>query len=190
MIGYVACAGVPLKLESEFAGERSELWLKLAFIVLFFRGGGPVHRLDHLDEQGTWFTSKHFHMFLNCPQYEQRFIGGYRVERSPHKTFLLISPLRGGIFNSTPSFEFCRAQTCPCHFPDDKLLNWPDQLTVLRLLAWDTKAKNKTDMMLCVYWGLLVQNIISFISKNRHMWAIMSNNKVEDRERRDIPFPI
>ena len=64
-------------------------------------------------------------------------------------------PLRGGIFSSTPAFEFCRAQTCPCHSPDNKLLNWPDQLTVLRLVAWDTKAKNKTDLMLCVtevYW--------------------------------------
>ena len=99
-------------------------------------------------------------------------------------------PLRGGNFSSTPAFEFCRAQTCPCHSPDNKLLNWPDQLTVLRLVAWDTKAKNKTDMMLCVYWGLLVQNIISFISKNRHMWAIVSNNIFEDRQRRDIPFPI
>ena len=98
-------------------------------------------------------------------------------------------PLRGGNFSSTPVFEFCRAQTCPCHSPDNKLLNWPDQLTVLRLMAWDTKAKNKTDMMLCVYWGLLVQNIISFIS-NRHMWAIVSNNIFEDRQRRDIPFPI
>ena len=98
-------------------------------------------------------------------------------------------PLRGGNFSSTPAFEFCRAQTCPCHSPDNKLLNWPDQLTVLRLVAWDTKAKNKTDMMLCVYWGLLVQNIISFIS-NRHMWAIVSNNIFEDRQRRDIPFPI
>ena len=99
-------------------------------------------------------------------------------------------PLRGGNFSSTPAFEFCRAQMCPCHSPDNKLLNWPDQLTVLRLVAWDTKAKNKTDMMLCVFWGLLVQNIISFISKNRHMWAIVSNNIFEDRQRRDIPFPI
>ena len=99
-------------------------------------------------------------------------------------------PLRGGILSSTPAFEFCRAQTCPCYFPDNKLLNWPDQLTVLRLGAWDTKAKNKTDMILCVYWGLLVQNIISFISKNRHMWAIVSNNIFEDHQRRDIPFPI
>ena len=99
-------------------------------------------------------------------------------------------PLRGGIFSSTPAFEFCRTQTCPCHSPDNKLLNWPDQLTVLRLVAWDTKAKNKTDMILCVYWGLLVQNIISFISKNRHMWAIVSNNIFEDHQRRDIPFPI
>ena len=99
-------------------------------------------------------------------------------------------PLCGGIFSSTPAFEFCRAQTCPCHSPDNKLLNWPDQLTVLRLVAWDTKAKNKTDMMLCVYWGLLVQNIISFISKNRQMWAIVSNDIFQDRQRRDIPFPI
>ena len=98
-------------------------------------------------------------------------------------------PLRGGNFSSTPVFEFCRAQTCPCHSPDNKLLNWQDQRAVLRLMAWDTKAKNKTDMMLCVYWGLLVQNIISFIS-NRHMWAIVSNNIFEDRQRRDIPFPI
>ena len=99
-------------------------------------------------------------------------------------------PLRGGIFSSTPAFEFCRAQTCPCHSPDNKLLNWADQLNVLRLVAWDTKAKNKTDMMLCVYWGLLVQNIISFISKNRQMWAIVSNDIFQDRQRRDIPFPI
>ena len=41
--------------------------------------------------------------------------------------------LRGGIFNSTPAFGFCRAQTCPCHSSDNKLLNWPDKLTVLRL---------------------------------------------------------
>ena len=40
VIGYVACAGVPQKLESEFAGERNELWLKTTFIVPFFRGGG------------------------------------------------------------------------------------------------------------------------------------------------------
>ena len=155
-----------------------------------------MHRLDHSDEQGTWFTSsRHFHMFLNGPQYEQRFIGSYQAQRSPHKTFLMYCmirepPLRGGIFNSTPAFEFCHAQTCPCHSPNNKLLNWPDKLTVLRLAAWDTKAKNKTDMMLRVYWGLLAQNIISFISKNKHMWAIVSNNIFEDRQRRDIPFPV
>ena len=89
-----------------------------------------------------------------------------------------------------PHIGFCRAQTCPCHSSDNKLLNWPDKLTVLRLVAWDTKAKNKADMMLCFYWGLPVHNIISFISKNRHMWEIVSNNIFEDRQRRDIPFPI
>ena len=156
--------------------------------------GASVHRLDHSDEQGTWLTSsRHFHMFVNGPRYEQRFIGSYRVQRSPHRHFYCMirePPLRGGNFSSTPVFEFCRAQTCPCHSPDNKLLNWSDQRAVLRLMAWDTKAKNKTDMMLCVFWGLLVQNIISFISKNRHMWAIVSNNIFEDRQRRDIPFPI
>ena len=35
---------------------------------------------------------------------------------------------------------------------------------------WTRKAKNKTDMILCVYWGLLVQNFISF-NLNRHIWA-------------------
>ena len=53
---------------------------------------------------------------------------------------------------------------------------------------WTRKAKNKTDMILCVYWGLLVQNFISF-KLNRHIWAVVSNNIVKDRERREIPFP-
>ena len=118
-------------------------------------------------------------------------VTGFNEVHIKHFYCMIRGPaLRGGIFNSTPAFEFCRAQTCPCHSPDNKLLNWPDKLTVLRLDPWDTKAKNKTDMMLCVYWGLLVQNIISFISKNRHMWAIEANNVFEDRQRRDIPFPI
>ena len=118
-------------------------------------------------------------------------VTGFNEVHIKHFYCMIREPaLRGGIFNSTPAFEVCRAQKYLCHSPENKLLNWPDQLTVLRLVAWDTKAKNKTDMTLCVYLGLLVQNIISFISKNRHMWAIVSNNIFEDRQRRDIPFPI
>ena len=91
------------------------------------------HSLDHLDEQGTWFTSsEHCHPFLNSSKYKRRFlkVTGFSLVHitawSPNLLFAEKSS------NSAPSFELCHAQTCMWHSRDNKPLNRPDQLTDLR----------------------------------------------------------
>ena len=52
-------------------------------------------------------------------------------------------------------------------------------------------AKEKTEIISHVYWGLLIQIVISFIAKiGTFDGVIVSNNIVEDRESREILFPV
>ena len=123
-------AGVPQQVKPEF--ECNELWLKMMFIVPFWYN--IWHSLDHLDEQGRWFTSsKHFHLFLNSPQYKWHFLGVTRLNLVHTKHFYCKigkSPLHTGIFKSMCAFEYSVIHK-HAHQQSTKPLNWPDQLTVL-----------------------------------------------------------
>ena len=130
VIGCIACAGR--------SATRSEAWVWMQWALtkddLYCSFLITWHSLDCLDEQGRWFTSsKHFHLFLNSPQYKWHFLGVTRLNLVHTKHFYCKigkSPLHTGIFKSMCAFEYSVIHK-HAHQQSTKPLNWPDQLTVL-----------------------------------------------------------
>ena len=128
VIGCIACVGR--------SATRSQAWVWMQWALtkddLYCSFLITWHSLDHLDEQGRWFTSsEHFHLFLNSPQYKWHFleVTGLNLVHTKHFYCKIgKSPLHTGIFNSMCAFEYSGMHK-HAHQQSTKPLNWPDQLT-------------------------------------------------------------
>ena len=182
VIGCTACSGR--------SATTSEAWVWMQWTLtkdhVYCSFLITWHSLDHLDEQGRWLTSsEHFHLFLSSRQYKWHLIfGGYGTQPSPHKAFLLqnrqIPSSHWNLQFCVSIWILCYAQTCTSTINKTAELTRPANCVVVWRKTRRQKLKDWHDLM-CIH-------PISFISKRWHIWAVVSNNIIEDCERKEIPF--